>query len=157
MLDFLKEQGSSEEYQEALDLIFRLVKSKDKVAAKKNADIILEETGNVELLLDLLEHEDPIIGVTTSQILTEIHAVDGASLEAQIQMCPDGNDAFFISHEIHGQLINLFSLGMNKLLQRLPDSSREEVRDQAIVLIQQLTSSNEEMKKTVVFNEVRGA
>lgn len=44
--------------------------------------------------------------------------------------------------------------GMIKLLQRLPDSSREEVRNQAIVLIQQLTSNNEEMKKTVVFNEV---
>jgi hypothetical protein len=44
---------------------------------------------------------------------------------------------------------------MIKLLQRLPDSSREEVRNQAIVLIQQLTTSNEEMKKTVVFNEVR--
>lgn len=45
-------------------------------------------------------------------------------------------------------------VGMNKLLQRLPDNSREEVRNQAIVLIQQLTSRNEEMKKTVVFNEV---
>ena len=44
---------------------------------------------------------------------------------------------------------------MNKLLQRLPDSSREEVRNQAIVLVQQLTAHNEEMKKTVVFNEVR--
>jgi hypothetical protein len=44
--------------------------------------------------------------------------------------------------------------GINKLLQRLPDSSREEVRYQAIVLIQQLASKNEEMKKTVVFNEV---
>jgi hypothetical protein len=44
---------------------------------------------------------------------------------------------------------------MNKLLQRLPDSSREEVRNQAIVLVQQLTAQNEEMKKTVVFNEVR--
>lgn len=42
-----------------------------------------------------------------------------------------------------------------KLLQRLPDSSREEVRNQAIVLIQQLTTTNEELKKTVVFNEVR--
>ena len=41
-----------------------------------------------------------------------------------------------------------------KLLQRLPDSSREEVRNQAIVLIQQLTTTNEELKKTVVFNEV---
>lgn len=49
----------------------------------------------------------------------------------------------------------LVLIGMNKLLQRLPDSSREEVRNQAIVLIQQLTSLNEEMKKTVVFNEVQ--
>lgn len=45
--------------------------------------------------------------------------------------------------------------GMIKLLQRLPDGSREEVRDQAIVLVQQLTAQNEEMKKTVVFNEVQ--
>jgi hypothetical protein len=45
-------------------------------------------------------------------------------------------------------------IGMMKLLQRLPDSSREEVRNQAIVLIQQLTTTNEELKKTVVFNEV---
>ncbi len=43
---------------------------------------------------------------------------------------------------------------MSKLLRRLPDSSREEVRDQAIVLIQQLTANNEEMKKNVVFQEV---
>jgi hypothetical protein len=43
---------------------------------------------------------------------------------------------------------------MIKLLQRLPDSTREEVRNQAIVLIQELTSKNEEMKKTVAFNEV---
>ena len=46
------------------------------------------------------------------------------------------------------------SAGMNKLLQRLPDRNREEVSNQAIVLVQQLTVSNEEMKKTVVFNEV---
>lgn len=43
---------------------------------------------------------------------------------------------------------------MNKLLQRLPDRSREEVSNQAIILVQQLTSHNEEMKKTVAFNEV---
>jgi hypothetical protein len=36
----------------------------------------------------------------------------------------------------------------------LPDRSREEVRNQAIVLIQQLTKHNEDMKKTVGFNEV---
>lgn len=49
----------------------------------------------------------------------------------------------------------LMVTGMIKLLQRLPDGSREEVRDQAIVLVQQLTAQNEEMKKTVVFNEVQ--
>ena len=43
---------------------------------------------------------------------------------------------------------------MNKLLRRLPDNSREEVRDQAIVLVQQLLRNNEENKKTFVFNEV---
>lgn len=43
---------------------------------------------------------------------------------------------------------------MIKLLQRLPDNSRDIVRNQAIVLTQQLTSKNEELKKTVVFNEV---
>jgi len=43
---------------------------------------------------------------------------------------------------------------MTKLLQRLPDRSREEVSNQAILLVQQLTAKNEEMKKTVVFNEV---
>lgn len=133
ILDFLQEQGSAEEYQEALDVIYRLVKCKDQRASAANAGIILGDVNAVELLLDLLNHEDLTVGVMTSQILTEIHACNGAALEQQIQQIPDG---------------------MNKLLQRLPDSSREEVRNQAIVLIQQLTSSNEEMKKTVVFNEV---
>lgn len=45
-------------------------------------------------------------------------------------------------------------VGMTKLLLRLPDRGREEVSNQAIVLVQQLTVQNEEMKKTVVFNEV---
>jgi hypothetical protein len=134
VLDFLKEQGSSEEYQEALDLIDRLIKNRDRTAALANTAIILSVTSNVELLLDLLEHKDPTVGVMTSQILTELHANDPRQLEACIQDCP---------------------AGMNKLLQRLPDSSREEVRNQAIVLVQQLTKQNEEMKKTVVFNEVR--
>ena len=43
---------------------------------------------------------------------------------------------------------------MNKLLQRLSDNAREELRNQALMFVQQLTASNEEMKKTVVFNEV---
>jgi hypothetical protein len=68
----------------------------------------------------------------SSQILTEIHANNGAILEKQIHDCPNG---------------------MNKLLLRLPDISREEVRNQSLVLVQQLTLKNEEMKKTVVFND----
>ena len=68
-----------------------------------------------------------------NQVLSEIHSQNGESLEKVIQECPDG---------------------MNKLLQRLSDNSREEVRNQALVFIKQLTSSNEEMKKTVAFNEV---
>jgi len=90
VLDFLQEQGSAEEYQEALDLIYRLVKCRDKVAAASNANIILGDTNAVELLLDLLNHEDLTVGVMTSQILTEIHAANGPSLELQIQQCPDG-------------------------------------------------------------------
>jgi hypothetical protein len=132
VLDMLKEQGSAEEYQESLDLIDRLIKNRNKDAVIANSGIILSVTGNIELLLDLLEHENLTVGVMASQILTEIHATEPLKLEACIQDCPDG---------------------MNKLLQRLPDGSREEIRNQAIVLIQQLTVHNEEMKKTVVFNE----
>lgn len=90
VLDFLQEQGSAEEYQEALDLIYRLVKCRDKNACKSNANIILGDVNAVELLLDLLNHEDLTVGVMTSQILTEIHACNGPSLELQIQQCPDG-------------------------------------------------------------------
>lgn len=53
----------------------------------------------------------------------------------------------------HSISYSLF-VGLNKLLQRLPDLSREEVRNQSIILIQQLTVDNEEMKKTVAFNDV---
>lgn len=133
-LNLLKDQSSPEEYCEALDLILRLIKCRNKDVSKINTILILDDPANVELLLELLEHSDLTVGVMTSQILTELHANEGKILEQQIQQCPDS---------------------MNKLLQRLPDSSREEVRNQAIVLIQQLTSSNEEMKKTVVFNEVK--
>ena len=40
-------------------------------------------------------------------------------------------------------------IGMMKLLQRLPDATKEEVRNQIIVLLNQMTATNEEMKKTV--------
>jgi len=90
VLDFLKDQGSSEEYQEALDLIDRLIKNRDKDAALANTDIVLASSSNVELLLDLLEHRDATVGVMTSQILTEVHARAPKKLEATIQECPAG-------------------------------------------------------------------
>lgn len=88
--DLLREQSSAEEYAEALDLTSKLIKCRDKKIALANTKIILEDVGNVELLLDLLEHNDLTVGVMTSQILTELHGNDGASLEACIQACPDG-------------------------------------------------------------------
>lgn len=96
VMDFLQEQGSAEEYQEALDLVYRLVKCRDKAASKSNTDIILADVNAVELLLDLLNHEDLTVGVMTSQILTELHANSGANLELQIQQCPDGEKPLLV-------------------------------------------------------------
>lgn len=131
--NLLKEQSSSEEYCEALDLTYKLVKCRNKEIGLANTKLLLSDVTNVELLLDLLEHADLTVGVMSSQILTELHNNDSKTLEELIQQCPDA---------------------MIKLLQSLPDSSREEVRNQSIFFIYQLTLNNEEMKKTVVFNEV---
>ncbi len=93
ILNFLREQGTSDEFQEALDLIFRLVKNnRDKGACSSNASIILSDQHNLILFLDLLEHEDSTVGIMASQILTEIHIINGPLLETQIQMCPDGKN-----------------------------------------------------------------
>lgn len=133
-INMLKDHGGAEEYIEALELVLRLVKCKDKATASSNADIILEDNTNVELLLDLLECEDGLVGVMASDILSYVHATHRNKLEKAIQECP---------------------AGMNKLLNSIPDRSREEVSNQAIILISQLTESNEDMKKTVAFNEVQ--
>ena len=136
VLELLQEQGGYEEYMEALDLILRLINSKNTSAASLNTARILAEPGkssdNVDILLELLAHDDMTIGVMSSQILMELHNRAGTALENAIQLCPEG---------------------MTKLLRRLPDNSREEVRNQAIVLLLQLTDKNEEMKKTLAFNE----
>jgi hypothetical protein len=133
VVDLLKENGEPDEYTEALDLISRLVNPRYGQAASANAAILLGDVMTVELLLDLLEHQDGLVAVMASEILTSIHSLEAERLESMIQMCP---------------------AGMTKLLNRVPDRSREEVSNQAIILIQQLTVSNEEMKKAVAFNEV---
>lgn len=86
----LREHGNPEEYTEALDLTSRLISCSDKTVARKNSSIILADARNIELLLELLEHEDLTVGVMTSQVLTEIYAANRESLEAAIQQCPDG-------------------------------------------------------------------
>ena len=118
ILQFLSQQQVSvEEYQEDLDLIdrffsiknasshwpliltfLRLIKTREIDAAHGNATIILSEASYVELLLDLLDHEDLTVGVMASQIMTELHSHGGEKLELQIQKCPDGqNDHSIIS------------------------------------------------------------
>ena len=74
----------------------RLLKNREADAAAANASIILSDPSYIELLLDLLEHEDLSVGVMASQIMTEIHSQDGAALESQIQQCPDGSFTFQI-------------------------------------------------------------
>lgn len=88
----LREHSNPEEYAEALDLTSRLISCSDKAAARGNSSIILSDARNVELLLELLEHEDMTVGVMTSQILTELHVADGNLLEVRIQDCPDGKE-----------------------------------------------------------------
>ena len=56
VLDFLNERWSAEEYQESLDLIDRLIKTRDRDAAIANTGIILSSTGNVELLIGVSLH-----------------------------------------------------------------------------------------------------
>jgi len=90
LLQVLQERGSSEEYTETLYVIDSLVKCKDNLVAIKNTQALLADRDNVELLLDMLDHSDPTVGVMTSQILTEIHSHDAEKLEAMIQECPDG-------------------------------------------------------------------
>jgi len=90
ILQVLQDRASSEEYTECLYVLDSLVKCKDPAATAANAEQILEDSSNAELLLDLLEHADPTIGVMASQVLTELHAADAARLEDLIQLCPDG-------------------------------------------------------------------
>ena len=132
LIELLHDEGSAEETQECLDVIFKLMKF-DPSPNHNNINALLQDSSNVELLLDLLEHENITVAVMTSQILSQIHTQNPSMLENAIQSCPNG---------------------MNKLLQRLPDRSKEEISNQALILVQQLTANNEEMKKTVAFNEV---
>lgn len=59
---FLYEQNIAEECMETLDVIIRLIKIKSDDISRNNVDMILSNISNVDLLLDLLEHEDLTVG-----------------------------------------------------------------------------------------------
>lgn len=91
ILDLLRRgDGNDEENQDILDLVFRLVEIRGNTAAVLNTSIVLADVSNVEVLLDMLEHKDILIGVSASQILTEIHTNSASDLERSIQQCPNG-------------------------------------------------------------------
>jgi hypothetical protein len=90
VFEFLYDRGSSEEYLESLDLLHRLISSRDTAAAIYNVDLILSNKTNVELLLDLLEHHDITVAVMVSQVLTQLHHHRSIRLESLIQDYPDG-------------------------------------------------------------------
>lgn len=134
LMEALQEQGEAEEYAEVLSVFDILVKAEEDDVAFANLEILLQDRVNVEVLLELLEHTDMTVSVTTSQLLVDMHNINGDKLEQLIQDCPDG---------------------MNKLLLRLPNQNTEVLRNQALTLLLKLTAKNVEIKKTLVFNEVR--
>lgn len=134
LMEALQEQGEAEEYAEVLSVFDILVKAEEDDVAFANLEILLQDRVNVDVLLELLEHTDMTVSVTTSQLLVDMHNINGDKLEQLIQDCPDG---------------------MNKLLLRLPNQNTEVLRNQALTLLLKLTAKNVEIKKTLVFNEVR--
>ncbi len=90
VIDQLNHAESTEEYQEILCLMEGLVKSKNKEANIKNSKSILSEVRNVETLLELMGHDDVLISIMASNLLTLLHENDGAYLEKCIQQCPNG-------------------------------------------------------------------
>lgn len=134
LMEALQEQGEAEEYAEVLSVFDILLKTDEEGVAFANLEILLQDRVNVEVLLELLEHSDMTVSVTTSQLLVDMHNINGDKLEQLIQDCPDG---------------------MNKLLLRLPNQNTELLRNQALILLLKLTAKNVEIKKTMVFNEVR--
>ncbi|CAM9275437.1 unnamed protein product [Scytosiphon promiscuus] len=91
----------------------------------------LKDVRNVQNLLDLLESTDTLSALSSVQVLQALQKSSADALEACILECP---------------------AGLQALVQVLRDP-REEVRNEVILLLGQLTSSNLEVKKFVAFQE----
>ncbi|CAM9600060.1 unnamed protein product, partial [Hapterophycus canaliculatus] len=91
----------------------------------------LKDVQNVQNLLDLLESTDALTALSSVQVLQALQKSSADALEACILECP---------------------AGLQALVEVLRDP-REEVRNEVILLLGQLTSSNLEVKKFVAFQE----
>ncbi|CBJ27263.1 vesicle docking protein P115 [Ectocarpus siliculosus] len=96
-----------------------------------NVSSFLKDVQNVQNLLDLLESTDALTALSAVQVLQALQKSSGESLEACILECP---------------------AGLQALVEVLRDP-REEVRNEVILLLGQLTTSNLEVKKFVAFQE----
>ena len=75
VLDALRHDLAEEEMSEILELVQNLVQTSDAQAAIANTQIIIEETGTVTNLLDLLTYDSFSVIATALQILSRVHAV----------------------------------------------------------------------------------
>ncbi|CAM9837409.1 unnamed protein product, partial [Ectocarpus sp. 12 AP-2014] len=91
----------------------------------------LQDVQNVQNLLDLLESTDALTALSAVQVLQALQKSSPESLEGCILECP---------------------AGLQALVEVLRDP-REEVRNEVILLLGQLTTSNLEVKKFVAFQE----
>ncbi|CAM9927954.1 unnamed protein product, partial [Ectocarpus sp. 8 AP-2014] len=96
-----------------------------------NVSSFLKDVQNVQNLLDLLESTDALTALSAVQVLQALQKSSPESLEACILECP---------------------AGLQALVEVLRDP-REEVRNEVILLLGQLTTSNLEVKKFVAFQE----
>ncbi|CAM9819325.1 unnamed protein product [Ectocarpus sp. 6 AP-2014] len=96
-----------------------------------NVSSFLKDVQNVQNLLDLLESTDALTALSAVQVLQALQKSSRESLEACILECP---------------------AGLQALVEVLRDP-REEVRNEVILLLGQLTTSNLEVKKFVAFQE----
>ncbi|CAM9720805.1 unnamed protein product, partial [Ectocarpus sp. 13 AM-2016] len=96
-----------------------------------NVSSFLKDVQNVQNLLDLLESTDALTALSAVQVLQALQKSSPESLEGCILECP---------------------AGLQALVEVLRDP-REEVRNEVILLLGQLTTSNLEVKKFVAFQE----
>ncbi|CAM9566588.1 unnamed protein product, partial [Ectocarpus fasciculatus] len=96
-----------------------------------NVSSFLKDVQNVQNLLDLLESTDALTALSAVQVLQALQKSSPDSLEACILECP---------------------AGLQALVEVLRDP-REEVRNEVILLLGQLTTRNLEVKKFVAFQE----